>query len=1174
MPVSQKASYMLGTPSWYGRRHDPTYMSDKLLQMPFTSDYDSVNHRLFVGDQGRILVFDVAPGKLHDYMAASVVLQGPTTFVVDSKNQRMFWADMRENRVKVLDIRPEVFTAESKSIAILGQPDTTSTAPGLGPDRMNRPTYMAYDENNDRLFVGERGNNRILVFDTKELSTGEAAIDVLGQADFQSREKYDVWDFSKIKAASMGMTYDPVTDRLFVTAGTGIVDNRVLVFDVSPDRMTNFPEPLAVIGKPGFENYDPVVDESNMVWPFLSPKAIDSENQMLIMTEGHGGGNRVAFYDIHPGHLKKTGNKVLAILGNIDDDGEVSATRRLVNDRANNMYIYPRDAALDPVHHRLFVTDQYQERLLVFPLDARNRILNYRANVVIGQPDFYTADMRPTSSRTLKTPFEVAYDDVHERLFAVDSWGNRILVFDAHPDRLKNYPEAIAVIGQNDFTSVDIGTSRRAINLGLKVTGIGITPGSPRGIGMSLDRDNQRLFVSEGGNARVTVFDVNPDKLKNYPAAIAVLGYSDFTSNPDTVRAGFNVAKAQVEVNASTFNIPGGQTYDHNHQRLFVSDGRNHRVLVFDAHPDRLTNGAVAIAVIGQPDFKSNKPGRSANQFDGPDDLVYDHAKDRLYVSDHENDRVMVFDVDPHRLHNGPKALAEFGQQDFGIHERGPGGPQQIWDPRGLEFDEKHQRLYQTQGFSTSMMVWDMPRAQWDVDVLPRSTLRFQSLGVREYGSAETKFDRAGYAVIDGENLAVTASFVVSKEIYDAEGSLRTSKITISQASAALMQPTKQVMIFADQRRGHDTLLSLVNTDKRRANVVLTLRDEKGQTIAEISRSVKANTQIQVKLSELGGEAETGTVSISSNRPVSVAALGSIENVRKEQILTTLPQSTGRQDPRSSYAIAGLRDGGGYQSEVVLINDNSSVAQGWLNYYSALGEARGIAEYNIPAGGVFVWKTPGHDQVTENGFVVVEVSNGQAPAGGGMVSYRKGGLLISAHAAIAAPVDLSREAQLLWFPLHTLPDMVRHGEQHHYVTIANPEKRRPVIVRFYLFDAFGKEQGRHEMLLPPMMQRRFDLAQVFNQTQFSKHSVKILTDLPVAIHSHQETLNIRDELVSTEVVGLHESWMTAGMRVLPHFLDQAGFATDINLINAKKENINGMITFYTPEGEEMSVTLR
>ncbi len=68
----------------------------------------------------------------------------------------------------------------------------------------------------------------------------------------------------------------------------------------------------------------------------------------------------------------------------------------------------------------------------------------------------------------------------------------------------------------------------------------------------------------------------------------------------------------------------GGVTMDNRHQRLFVRDGirvnehepRN-RLLVFDVHPDRLTDHAEAITIIGQPDFETNTTGVGPAEFGG-----------------------------------------------------------------------------------------------------------------------------------------------------------------------------------------------------------------------------------------------------------------------------------------------------------------------------------------------------------------------------------------------------------------------------------------------------------------------------------------------------------------------------------------------------------------------------
>ena len=173
---------------------------------------------------------------------------------------------------------------------------------------------------------------------------------------------------------------------------------------------------------------------------------------------------------------------------------------------------------------------------------------------------------------------------------------------------------------------------------------------------------NDRLFVSDGGNHRVLVYDVAPDRLRIGMAASIVLGQPDFTTG-------------ERNSTPTGFYQPAALLYESTHARLFVSDGNNNRVLVFDADPSVLTNGAEPAVAIGQPDFRTFDAGRSRSVIDGPDGLAYDYANDRLFVSDHGSDRILVFDAHPARLDNGPEAQHVIGQPDFDTRRLGPCAP-------------------------------------------------------------------------------------------------------------------------------------------------------------------------------------------------------------------------------------------------------------------------------------------------------------------------------------------------------------------------------------------------------------------------------------------------------------------------------------------------------------------
>ena len=88
--------------------------------------------------------------------------------------------------------------------------------------------------------------------------------------------------------------------------------------------------------------------------------------------------------------------------------------------------------------------------------------------------------------------------------------------------------------------------------------------------------------------------------------------------------------------------------------------------MVWDVHPDRLTETPDAMTVIGQENFISKERGGGQDGFGaGPSSLYYDITTDRLFVSDATNNRILMFDVSPENLETGMAASLVIGQQNF-----------------------------------------------------------------------------------------------------------------------------------------------------------------------------------------------------------------------------------------------------------------------------------------------------------------------------------------------------------------------------------------------------------------------------------------------------------------------------------------------------------------------------
>src|SRR4030095_892756 len=108
-----------------------------------------------------------------------------------------------------------------------------------------------------------------------------------------------------------------------------------------------------------------------------------------------------------------------------------------------------------------------------------------------------------------------------------------------------------------------------------------------------------------------------PDRLRTGVPASVVIGQPNFTSG---VKA----------LNASGLNQPGALFFAAAPPRLFLSDGLNSRILVFNAERSALRNGSAAVGVIGQPDFTTAQPLRTRSGIDGPDGLTYESKQERL----------------------------------------------------------------------------------------------------------------------------------------------------------------------------------------------------------------------------------------------------------------------------------------------------------------------------------------------------------------------------------------------------------------------------------------------------------------------------------------------------------------------------------------------------------------
>src|SRR5207248_3191371 len=152
----------------------------------------------------------------------------------------------------------------------------------------------------------------------------------------------------------------------------------------------------------------------------------------------------------------------------------------------------------------LYVADTGNGRVLRFPKPFANYVPGAlpQADLVLGQSSFTATKIADATPRTMSQPYGLAIT-LAGGLLVSDVALNRVLYFPGHSADLRSGMSASIVFGQPDFISSGSGSAANQFN-------------APHHI--STDSDD-RLYVADAGNARVSIFDHSPGASPGQPAA-------------------------------------------------------------------------------------------------------------------------------------------------------------------------------------------------------------------------------------------------------------------------------------------------------------------------------------------------------------------------------------------------------------------------------------------------------------------------------------------------------------------------------------------------------------------------------------------------------------------------------------------------------------------------------
>lgn len=622
------ADYVLGQANFYANSSAITASG---MNSPQGLAYNSASNTLFVADQTnhRVLVFNVSSitngedainvfGQ-SDFVSNSAAttaagLSSPWGLLFDSASTSLYVSDAGNHRVMIFN--SNTTTNGGNAINVLGQASFTAGSAATTQAGLSSPRGMALKSisSGKTLFVSDNGNNRVIAYNVSVIANGEAAVNVLGQSIYSTATGATTQGGLN---GPKGLAYQSPYDVLFVADSA---NNRVMIFDVN--AINDGENAVEVIGQANYTASTAATTQTGLSGP-SGLVFVNSINATLYIADAAN--NRIVAYR----YFKRLADNAA---GQTDGSGQASFIANTANNNnggpSTNGLSSPTGVAIDTVNHRMFVGESGNHRVLVFNLDVNNNLTDYTADYVLGQANF-SSNGSTTTQSGFNAPEAIEYDSASNTLYVADYGNNRIMIFDMAS--ITNGENAVNVLGQANFTGSSGGTTSSTLS-------------GPEAI--AVDSTNRRLFVQDGGNNRVLVFDISA--VTNGEGAANVLGQANFTT-------------ATAGTTATTLSLPWGIDYDSASNTLYVGDNGNNRVVIYDVAA--ISNGEAAVKVIGQANLTSGGAATTINGLSGPSAVMYNANNKTLYVGEYTNHRVMVYDLDA--VVNGEDAINVIGQTDY-----------------------------------------------------------------------------------------------------------------------------------------------------------------------------------------------------------------------------------------------------------------------------------------------------------------------------------------------------------------------------------------------------------------------------------------------------------------------------------------------------------------------------
>jgi glucose/arabinose dehydrogenase len=397
----------------------------------------------------------------------------------------------------------------------------------------------------------------------------------------------------------------------------------------------------------------------------------------------------------------------------------------------------------------------------------------------------------------------------------------------------------------------------------------------------------------------------------------------------------------------------------------------------------------------------------------------------------------------------------------------------------------------------------------------------------------------------------------------------RPAGILVSETTVPASPLISSGRIYAEVGFAVNTGVAIANPNSQPVTVSFYFTDADGATFAPGSASIPAGAQIAAFLNESPfnlGASMVGTFTFETSALVSVAALRGFTNERGEFLMTTLPVADLTAAISQPLTFPHFADGGGWRTQVVLVNPGGIALSGSAEFRSSAGQLLDTVAYTIPPNSSTRIQTAGALSSTQVGYVrVIPASGTQTPSGSTIFSFRTAGVTIT-----EAGVPALRSGRAFRTFVETAGNFAAASEDSIQagLAIANTTAA-PATVTLALAGVTTT------LSLPANGQTVLFLNQIpgFGSLPLAlKGVLRISSTSDISVISLRARYNERrDFLITTSTPSDEAASVSSSELLFPHFVRGGNYSTQFVLFG---QGIGGTMYFFNQAGQAPGLILR